>query len=500
MIKLLYSRSFYIALSSLLILSVIVMAFRVSNSGGTPLVTTTVETGVVQELVSVSGVAEADQTAELAFPVTGIVETVHVARGDSVSRGDRIISLSSGALLADRQDALASLSTARANREELLAGPTDEAREVTAENVATAEETLATIIETENQKVANAYRTLLSSGLAAYSTDDEEEAVPPTISGTYGCEQEGTYQLDVFASDTSSGFSYRLSGLETGVYSGNANQPGDLGECGLQIQFEANQNYHRSQWVIEIPNVRSPLYVPNRNAHALAITQRDTAIRNAEQALNVATADSSNQNAPARSEALTRANASLLQAQARLTRIDATISDRILIAPFDGVITELDVLPGETVTTNPVVTLLASEAFEVTARIPEIDIGQLSVGQPVIMVFDAKDDEEIRGTIDFISLRATEIDGVAYYEATIELDEVPTWMRSGLNADIDIVVNELSGLRIPKRFVTETERGYEALVQTGNSTATTSIEVLLDGNDGFVSITGLSEGDVVVAP
>ena len=152
-------------------------------------------------------------------------------------------------------------------------------------------------------------------------------------------------------------------------------------------------------------------------------------------------------------------------------------------------------------TTAPVLTLLAAADFEVTARIPEIDIGKLLVGQPVEMVFDARSGETLMGTIDFISLQATEIDGVAYYEAVIFLETVPEWLRSGLNADIDIIISEAKEqLRVPKRFVFATDDGYKVLKQTGETTATTTVRVELEGNDGFIALTGLNEGDVLVAP
>jgi multidrug efflux pump subunit AcrA (membrane-fusion protein) len=173
-----------------------------------------------------------------------------------------------------------------------------------------------------------------------------------------------------------------------------------------------------------------------------------------------------------------------------------------LRAPFSGIITDIDILPGETVTTAPVLTLLAESDFEITARIPEIDIGQLVSGQKVELVFDAKSDEVLQGTIDYISLDATKIDGVAYYEAFIVLNETPMWLRSGLNADMDIITEEsLDNLRIPTRFLTSSESGYEVLTQPApNQTSTTSVELILKGNDGYAAITGLTEGDILVAP
>ncbi len=114
--KLLHSRSFHITLTIAIIAVVVIMLVKVSNNDGPELVTTTVETGTVQQLVSVSGVAEAEESAELAFPVVGVVREVLVEKGSVVKTGDILATLETAALLADRQDAVASLNKARASR------------------------------------------------------------------------------------------------------------------------------------------------------------------------------------------------------------------------------------------------------------------------------------------------------------------------------------------------------------------------------------------------
>lgn len=499
--KLLHSRSFVIGVAGLVILFVILMMLGVGKGEPEPVVTAVVESGSVRQLVSVSGIAEAEQTAELAFPVSGIVKEVNVSKGDRVNTGDVLITLDRQALLADRQEAVANLAQAVSQRDELLSGPTGSARNVTAETLSLKEEALQTIRENEAQKVANARRTLLSSNITAYSEDGDEDAVAPTISGTYSCDEEGTYLLEVYSSNSNSGYSYRLSGIENGTFSASVDQAIAMGKCGLRIQFDPNSTYGRTQWKIDIPNTKSATYVTNRNAYALAQTQAESAIKVAEQDVLLAEANATNNNAPARDEAVTQANARIAQAQARLSRIDATINDRVLTAPFSGTVTEIDILPGETVTAAPVVTLLAEADFEVTARIPEIDIGKLFLGQKVEMVFDARSTETLVGEISFISLKATEIDGVSYYEAIVSLSEVPDWIRSGLNADIDIIITEVTDtLRVPKRFITETDGVFTVQVQSGQTIATTTIDVLLEGNDGFVALTGITSGTTVVAP
>jgi multidrug efflux pump subunit AcrA (membrane-fusion protein) len=236
-------------------------------------------------------------------------------------------------------------------------------------------------------------------------------------------------------------------------------------------------------------------------AYELAKTVSDSSIAVARQELQLAKASAINTNAPARSEAIVRANANITEAQARLARADSGLNDNILTAPFSGTVTDIDILAGETVGVEPIVTIVAPDAFEVIARVPEIDIGKLAINQRVEMVFDAKSDEVITGKITFISLQATEINGVAYYEATILPDQVPPWIRNGLNADIDIIFSEVvNTLRIPSRFLISDTSGFRVLKKNGEDVATTTIEVTLEGNDGFVAITGLIAGDTVVAP
>lgn len=477
------------------------MVVSVRNSKPIEYVTTTVERGNVQQLVSVSGVIQAEQSADLAFPTTGIVASVQVERGDVVAAGAVLVTLEARALQADRQDAVAARTRAVATRDELLAGPQAESRAATSETVAFKEATLATIKATQADLVANAYRTLLSSNLEATTNDPEEEAIAPIISGTYNCSSEGVYTLTLYSSGADSGYSYRLTGLESDTSVASIEQPTPFGTCGLRALFDGNSRYSNTVWTIEIPNKQSAQYITNRNAYSLALTQAENAIALAEQDIQLAKANADNTNAPARSESITRANADIASANARIARVDAQIADRTIRAPFAGTISNIDILPGETVTTAPVVTILASAAFELTARIPEIDIGKLEVGQATNVQFDARAGETLTGAVSFISPQATEIDGVAYYEAIITLDEIPTWMRSGLNADIDIViVNATDSLRVPKRFVTETDGAYYVLTKSGDLVATTTVNVLLSGNDGYIAITGVHEGDTLVAP
>lgn len=464
-------------------------------------VTGTVSLGTVQEIVSVSGVIESQGEALLSFPVTGVVEEILVTEGAFVTEGEVLALLEQDELTADRKDAYASLLIAEANRTELITGASVEARDVTNASVRVAEADLLRTISEESQKVANAYRTLLSEDLEALPINRATDAVPPTITGTYTCATEGTYTITVFNSGSQSGYSYRLEGLESGTYSAYTEAPAPLGDCGLSIQFDRDSSYGGKAWEIKIPNTRGASYTSNANAYALALEQEKNAIASATEALEEAKLKQSLENAVPREEALARADATIIQAEARIASIDARIKERTLRAPFDGVVSAIEIAQGE-VATGEAMTVVASDIYELTVRVPEIDITKLTLGQTAQVRFDARPSEIMSATIGFISETATEIDGVAYFEAKLRFETTPLWFRSGLNADVHIIVDEKQHtLKVPKRFVTSENGTHFVLIPNGEETVRKNVDVTFTGNDGFVALEGnIGEGDTVVAP
>lgn len=491
---------FYVVLA-LLGASLGIFIFFFTRDAGPARTTDVVTRGEITHIVSVSGTVQAENTAELTFPATGIVAEVFVHEGDVVTKDQILSTLEHSDLFAERQDAVAALAIAEANRDELVRGPRSEERDVTDITVQIAKENLARTMQEEREKVENAYRTLLSDDLEAYPIDTQNNDVPPVITGTYVCGKEGAYALSIFGSNARSGHSYRLNGLETGTFSAYTESPAPLGTCGLFIQFDGAESYRSDDWEILIPNTRGDSYTINLNAYLLARKLEETTVAAARQALQKAESEYILENADPREEARVRAEAAVMQAGARLSVIDARIADHTLRAPFAGTVSAVHVVHGEVADTISAITLVANDIFELTVRIPEIDITRIAVGQHADIVFDARPEEVISSTISFVSPMATEIDGVAYFEAKLRFDNPPAWLRGGLNADVDIVTERREwALRIPKRFLAQEGDTSFVLVPEGESTARVPVTVGFTGNDGFVEITGLSEGATVVAP
>tara|TARA_B100000745_G_scaffold299223_2_gene249550 strand:- start:2014 stop:3525 length:1512 start_codon:yes stop_codon:yes gene_type:complete len=489
-----------------LILAVVVVVFvalltlKTQNAGNDAYITATVERGTVTESVAVSGYVEAKNTANLSFPTTGIVTDVMVSKGDVVQSGAILATLGARTLVAQRNEAVAALQKAEASYQGLLAGPTNAERIETTQSRSNAQVSYEQTVALENEKVKTARTALLSNDLTAYAVDASEKATAPSVSGSYTCTQEGAYAIDTYRSGSYSGYSYRYTGLENGNDGAYTLQTAPLGSCGLTIKFTEGDSYGNSTWSIPVPNTNSPTYATYKNAYDLALEARDVAIAQAQATLDLADASAVRANQDATSFERRQAQSSIAQAQAAVAAIDAQIAEKSIVAPFDGIVTDVDILPGETAGGTPIITLLAEDAFTLTARIPEVDITKIATQQSVAIVFDAKSDETLFGVVDFVSPLATEIDGVAYFETTVTLTRQPTWMRSGLNADIDIITHtEENTLTLPKRFIQTDDDGTFVSLDTEDG-ARTPVTITFSGNDGYAAITGLNAGDTVRAP
>ncbi len=474
---------------------------QTSRASDSPIETASVSKGTVTTIADVSGKIEAKEIAELRFPATGVVKEIFKQEGDSVIQGEIIASLAQDALVAEYSNALNSLTYQEQRKNELIRGPRTEAKTVTQKNVDIARENLARTEREQAKLVESARRILLSTNLEARPVNKANDDVPPVVTGTYNCDNEGNYTVSVFGSNAQSGYSYRLSGLGDGTYTAYVDAAGPFGDCGLSIQFDASEQYRNETWVIAIPNTESALYLENRNTYELALESQKNEVTAAEQALALAEHTQTNMNAAPTNEVLAQINAQIDVARATLALREAQIADYVIKAPYDGIITRSSINIGEVADIRSSMTLIREGSYELKARIPEVDIRKIAVGNTATALFDAAPDEPIPTLVEYVSPTSIEIDGVSYYEARMRLSYAPTWLREGLNADIDIVVEKKENVSvIPKRFVIEEQGTYYTHVLYDTHPVKTGLEVGLVGNDGFIEVMNIPVGTTVVIP
>lgn len=457
--------------------------------------------GTVSYVVKISGRVEAKQTATLGFPVSGIVQNVYKQEGDHVMQGDVLASIVRDSLVADYDAILAELRYLENTRAELLRGPEETERAVTQTNVAIARESLARTEAEQKLIVANALQKLRSTDLEALPTSKTNNDTPPLISGNYFCEREGTYTLTLYGSKSPTEMSYTLSGLEEGTFTGFVDAPAPLGTCGLRIQFDADEQYRPQQWTISVPNTRGASYLDNLHNYNVALQQEKDAVAAARESLELAEKTEADLNASPSQLALNKIDAQIAQTRSNLSAQEAIIANYTIRAPFDGMLTDIDIKTGEPARTDRGIVMIKEGQYELKARISEVDITKVHIGDTVVAIFDAASNEKVAGKIEFISPRSSQIDGVAYYEARVVLENEPVWIREGLNADIDIIIAQREDVStLYKHFVFYEGNNTFVYVKNGDEILKTLVQIGLIGNGGMVEVLDLPRGTEVTRP
>ncbi len=310
----------------------------------------------------------APKNLTLGFVSGGRIKSVLVKVGDSVKSGQTLATLDAGNALGAVTQAQAAYVSAQANYDKVINGATGTAIDVAKAAVNTALVNLDETTKQQNILVDNAHRNLLNSTLEARSTTNSD-VKPPTLSGSYHKNQEGSLTLSVYLASNGSYFS--IAGLAQG--SGLVSTiPQPIADTGLSISFPESTDYGGTVWTIDIPNTKASNYVTNYNAYQAALQTKSQAIAAAQATLSQAQASLAAVASAARPEDVAAAQAQVENAKGALQIAQAAYQNTIITAPADGTVTAVSITPGQiTAANSPAIEFLAkSTTKEVAILIP----------------------------------------------------------------------------------------------------------------------------------
>jgi multidrug resistance efflux pump len=155
-------------------------------------------------------------------------------------------------------------------------------------------------------------------------------------------------------------------------------------------------------------------------------------------------------------ETVAAAEADVARAAAALARAQAARDNCQIRAPFDGVVVDLPGRPGGAVAAGrPVATLATLGQLRLrTTDLTELDVAQVTVGQPVVVSIDAAPGARLRGQVVRIDRQGQEHLGDVTYPAFIALDDAaPAWLRWGMTAEVALGANAASVLEAQAREI-----------------------------------------------
>ena len=124
--------------------------------------------------------------------------------------------------------------------------------------------------------------------------------------------------------------------------------------------------------------------------------------------------------------------------EAQLNAAKARVASFSVLAPFDGVVAELNARMGSSINAGePAVTVADFSHWLVsTTDLTEIDVVELVENDPVLVTLDALPEMELKGTISSIGQSYSENQGDIVYKVTILLTDIDPAMRWGMTAAV----------------------------------------------------------------
>lgn len=165
------------------------------------------------------------------------------------------------------------------------------------------------------------------------------------------------------------------------------------------------------------------------------------------------------------------AKATTLMSEARVGVVRANLDRTRLVAPFDGVVAEINGELSEYVTpspigiaTPPVVDLIDNTCFYVTAPIDEVDVSSITPGLDARISLDAFGEDRFTGKVSRIApyvmdreKQARTVDVEVKFTVAKDINQ----MLAGYSADVEIVLEvRKETVRIPTEAVLEGDRVF----------------------------------------
>lgn len=469
-----------------------------------------------------SGRVVAQQEAALALSSSGQVTAVYVQPGDVAQVGDPLVQLDTAVLeravasaeqdlaiqeanlasllapanAADVAAAEASLANAQASLNRVLAGPTDEEIISAEANVRAAEADVASAAARLNSALPS------GNDEAIQAAQIELQLAQQTA--TSAAEQHSTILVTEpsrFLSES------RLADMEESARAAALQANADLAAAQESLDELLNGNPNS----IGTAQAGVAAAAAQRDAvqgqlDLLLEPATDAEIAAAQSVVAQAQANLDRLQRGAADWQITQAEVQVEQARIGLQRAQQDLTNSTLVAPFDGLVTAVHVSEGE-LASGVLVEMVDSASLEVVLDVDEVDIGEIALGQPAEITFEAWPNEAMASEVIAIAPQATQESGSALvtYEVSLSLGESDLPVRVGMTANATLVTAVRKNVLLVPNGAISTDRDSNKItvfrVTTDAQGAETveEVEVTIGLRDGqYTQITGgLNEGDQV---
>lgn len=421
-------RTLIIGLSAILVLGAIVLYWGARSN---TLVGTDAETAVIQQTtlditVEGSGTVVPERSVHLTFGVADVVKEINVEAGDRVHVGQPLASLDTTNLALQVSLSEQALAAQQAAYDLLVAGPTEFEIAQARAAVAQAQANLASV--STGQTLSTDQVTIQCANLvtAQDTLDAALAAYDDYITG--GIELDPTFMADP---DSDAGRALR----------------------------DAQKAYDVAAAQCDMADVQNSDISMFDAAHA--------ALDQTQFRLDGLLAGPTQPQLDAAAAALETTRLQLQQAQNRLR-------DAHLVAPFDGLVTDVTITEGQRVgTSTAAITIADASQLHVDVSVDELDIPSIAIGQQVTIRLEALPDISLTGDVTAITPMSKIDQGIVTYTVRVDLTDPGTGVLLGMSGDVEILTDILTNVLVVPRAAIQRDDTIGEYVLVEQSTGDT---------------------------
>jgi HlyD family secretion protein len=480
----------------------VLAARQASAAASANLQTTTVERGSIPATISTAGTVRSGQSAVINWQTSGKVGNLDVKLGDQVKADQVLAELDPNSLAPSMINARQTLIDAKKTLDDLVNSRLQQAQALQAvQNAQTAlddlKQTSATNTAQAQQAVAAAQTALKDAQTKRTAMNYAHSTDPLVVENALTNYQIAKQQYKDALKEYNKYAHLKLTDPK------RANALRNL----LAVEQKMRTAFATYNWYLLPPT-------PDE------IAQADADLAVAQANLAQAQANWDNLKNGSSSASTTLAEATLADAQRAYERVkdgpnpddiaaaqaavdaaQVTLSQVQLTAPFAGKVSDVNILPGDLVSSG-------TKAFQidnltdlyVDLPIAEIDISNLQVGQKATLAFDAIPNKTYNGEVSEVGLVGTSTQGVVNYPVTIKITDPDASVRPGMTAAVSVVIDQHDNvLMVPNQAIQVAGNRRQVVVLFEGQQIPVPVTVGLS-NETMSEVTGnqLKEGDTIL--
>lgn len=150
---------------------------------------------------------------------------------------------------------------------------------------------------------------------------------------------------------------------------------------------------------------------------------------------------------------------SLAEAETNVVRAQEKLAQATLVASADGVIIEMKIKEGQTVTDSSEAITLATggDLLLIEGSVSQSEVAKIKAGQKVEVTLDSALDEVMEATVTKVATKGTSNQSVTTFTVTMQMNQPYEALLAGMNANVAIIIAEAKDVLMVPSLAIQTQ-------------------------------------------